>query len=53
MKCGPFSFERFSLTPAHSRWQRHLPRERENYPPMVWNDERWHWFMDRLRNFRI
>jgi hypothetical protein len=28
-----FSFERFSLTPALSRW------ERENYRQMVWYDE--------------
>jgi hypothetical protein len=28
-----FSFERFSLTPALSRW------ERENYRQMVWCDE--------------
>jgi len=35
-----YSFERLSLTPALSRW------ERENCSPMVGCDGQLHWFMD-------
>jgi hypothetical protein len=37
-------------TPALSRWQCHLPRERENCAPMAGNDGRLHRFMDWMRD---
>ncbi len=33
-----FSFGRLSLTPALSRWQRHLPKEKGNYLPTAGKD---------------